>query len=564
MVNTKEKSMKTEKINQPKIKKGSIRNKLLILPILILFFAMLVIAVISSLTLKKNLQNTMKENGFLLAKTLSHTISNDENNLNDTLERIVEEDIIEYAAIIDKNYEVIASSDKSQIATKIENHAIKLTAIDGQPFSNISYYEPSKKECLHIMYPYIRNGEHIGALTIGFDMTTINNSRVTNIKNITQIGIVSLLSLGFVLFTISNYTIKTIKQLKEQMSIIAQGDLNQEIPKKLLSKNDEFGEIAGSIMTMKQSLTTVIHTITDKSEQLTATAEELSATTKQTSIASFEIANAINEISKGAMEQSEKTLQGRQSILELSDLINNNKLYVKELNSSSKTIHDLVTDGNQVVNELINYTNSNTSAAKEVTSIIANANESVIDVANASDMIKNIAEQTNLLALNATIEAARAGETGKGFAVVASEIRKLADESSLLSDQISSIITALIDKTAYAIESMKKVGNIVVLQSNCVDKTNETFRAIAKAIEELNSLGLGINSSSDIMNNKKDLLQDIIDVLSAISEENAASTQETTASIEEQTASLEELSRASDDLAVIAEELNDLVHTFKL
>ena len=87
-------------------------------------------------------------------------------------------------------------------------------------------------------------------------------------------------------------------------------------------------------------------------------------------------------------------------------------------------------------------------------------NESAERIAIASE-IENIAGQTNLLALNAAIEAARAGESGRGLAVVAEGIRELAEQSNQFTEEISTIINDITDKTSTAVQVMEEIGKIV-------------------------------------------------------------------------------------------------------
>ncbi|RMC95066.1 methyl-accepting chemotaxis protein, partial [Aquitalea palustris] len=96
-------------------------------------------------------------------------------------------------------------------------------------------------------------------------------------------------------------------------------------------------------------------------------------------------------------------------------------------------------------------------------------------------VIKDIADQTNLLALNAAIEAARAGEMGRGFAVVADEVRKLAERTSSSTQEISSTISAMRDRSRQATEQMHSAEELVRNGVSRADHADGAIKQIGDA-----------------------------------------------------------------------------------
>lgn len=480
------------------------------------------------------------------------------------IEELTEDEEIEYALIMDKNLEVIAHSNADIIGTVFEDEGSKAAAINGEPYTQMWYDEEIGKDCYDIIYPFVLNGEHIGAVSVGFSMDTVQSAIIKNITVIVTTGVISILLLGLILFKTSNYAIKIINKLKEQMNLIASGDLSNNVSQDIISNNDELGEISQSVDIMQNSIRNIIHGVIDKSQQLAASSEQLTATSQQSAAAADEIARAIEEIANGATDQAKDTEQGALSIKELGDLVEENKEFIVELINSTTKVNELKNEGVQIVKDLVDKTQISNESSKEVKGVIINTNESAEKIHSASEMIKSIADQTNLLALNAAIEAARAGESGKGFAVVAEEIRKLAEQSNLFTEQISSVINELIGKTANAVDTMEELEEIVTAQAESVNMTTEKFKGIAEAIERMKEVMVKVNQSSDEMNHKKEVIMGVIEHLSAISQENAAGTEEASASVEEQTAAMAEIANSSEELAKIAEELNRQVEKFRI
>lgn len=358
-----------------------------------------------------------------------------------------------------------------------------------------------------------------------------------------------------------------ITKLSEMIERLSKYDLTfvkDSKTEKYLNRKDEIGTISKALGTMQRNFITLIRNISDMSQQVASSSEELTATSQQSSVAAEEVAKTIEEIANGANEQAKNTDNGAGNINKLGHLIEQNQVYISDLNDSTKEVHTLKNEGIESLKDLTNRTEQSNLLSKEVNQVIVKTNESAGKIESASQMIKNIADQTNLLALNAAIEAARAGEAGRGFAVVADEIRKLAEESTVFTEEITSIIEELIGKTSDAVGKMKESGEIMNAQSESVKITNLKFEGINEAIERMEYVIKNINYSGREMEEKKVEIIGMIENLSAISQENAAGTEEASASIEEQTASIEEIATASQSLAKLATEMQENILKFKI
>ncbi|MGF7058009.1 methyl-accepting chemotaxis protein [Brassicibacter mesophilus] len=379
-----------------------------------------------------------------------------------------------------------------------------------------------------------------------------------------MLSIIILVIAITLVFLIGSQIAKPISLATEHTKQIASGDFTKDIPKALLSKKDETGQLAKAIDSLNSNFRELIGNIADNSDQVAASSEELSATAQQMVAASEEVAKTIEEIARGASDQAQDTESGSYKVNELGSLIETNNEHMDILNEGANQVIKLVDEGLEIINELTSKAADSEKAIKAVYNDITKTNLSADNIGKASEVIASISEQTNLLALNAAIEAARAGEHGRGFAVVAEEIRKLAEQSTTSTKVIDEAVNELQANSINSVKTIEEVLAFMKQQVESVDYTENKYKEILNAVYEEMDAVEKLNVSSKDMEAKKIEILDIIQNLSAIAEENAASTEEASASTEEQTASMEGVGNACEALAQIAQELKDSISVFKI
>lgn len=353
------------------------------------------------------------------------------------------------------------------------------------------------------------------------------------IKALVVIGLGCFFFGGFISWIISNNIINRLKSSAGSLSIIASGDLTQQI---VVEGNDELGELQQSMRKMSVDLRDMLSRIAAVTDQLATNSEEVSVTmlktanniqdqqteTEHVSVAMSEMSLAVNEVSKGVAATSEETNSAN------TEAANGLKLV-------QSTIEDIEKLASQV---------------GESATVIAELERDSENINTVLDVIKNVAEQTNLLALNAAIEAARAGEQGRGFAVVADEVRTLAGRTQDSTEEINQIIDKLHKGARKATASMQASQEQTQTVVDNATLAGTSLNTIASSVAQIDEKSTQIASAAEQQNAVAENMKDNIGRVSEVAMHNAASIEQTTV--------------AGQEIAHIAEELRGLVEQFKV
>lgn len=408
------------------------------------------------------------------------------------------------------------------------------------------------------------NGNIVGMLFAGEPRTAITSFIIQRVIALVGVTIIVLLVIAVISLMLSRKIANALVTVNRLFVSLSNGDLTMKVDPNMLKRNDEIGEMAGSVQALISKLNGIVTGLTESADQLYKSGDEMAATASQSSKATEEISSAVEDISKGAVSQAEEIQNASSYIANMGKLIED---IVEKVSNLTQAANVMGNAGDTSMNTMVELSESNdhtTEAVNKIADQIELTNESVGKIGEAAAFITNIADQTSLLALNASIESARAGEAGKGFAVVASEIQKLASQSDEAAGEIKQIIENLKQESEKTVEEMNSTKLLINEQVVKLNATRDSFVDVSDGInvsrQETAAIEVNVGSCDDA----RQQVNDVIANLSAISEQNAASAEETTASMQELTATISMLSTTSNDLMKISEKLNSEMKFFKI
>jgi methyl-accepting chemotaxis protein/regulator of replication initiation timing len=269
-----------------------------------------------------------------------------------------------------------------------------------------------------------------------------------------------------------------VQQLKEEVAIIANGDLTREAE----VSDDLTGGIAESINHMIHQLRTIIGNIHEAATQVTNSAGEIQETT--------------DRVRAGAEQQSTQILRTSADIQQMTVSIQQVSAHTEDAAKVAGKARENALQGTLAVRNTIQGMDRIRDQVQETAKRIKRLGETSQEVGEIVQLIGDLADRTSILALNASIQAAMAGEAGKGFAVVAEEVERLAERANQATRQIESLIKSIQSETAGAISSMEDCTRDVVEGSQLASQAGHALDEIDHVSRELSELILSMTAAA--------------------------------------------------------------------
>lgn len=438
-------------------------------------------------------------------------------------------------------------------ATKSGNTYFRTDAVIGGT-NFFAWYAPLKNS----------DGSIVGTMCVAVNSEIAASAYRNIIKHNVIFMVVLLIIIIVVAALLIMKILKGIKTAIGNLDEVAEGNLAVLIPEKLLNQKNEIGNIARSVHSLLDGLTTIVHGIHNSTGELNEFSEKFKGNFDTITSSIANIDTAIDEIANGATNQANETQKVSDKVELMGKSIDYMSDTISTLADSAETMKNKNEDAETNLDTLVEISNKTKESVDEIQKQTMETNKSALDIRSATEIIADIASQTNLLSLNASIEAARAGENGRGFAVVADEIRVLADQSTESAEKIKSIIEQLIENSNTSVQTMNNVVDEIKRQNEKIDDTKSVFSVLKSEIDNVTTSIEGLADKVDSINELKNGVTESVESLAAIAQENAASTEETSASMVELSQIVNDCNRNTSRLIDLSKELQDDISKFNL
>ena len=355
-----------------------------------------------------------------------------------------------------------------------------------------------------VAYAHIKGWNWVIAGGTYVDEITAESTKIRNRFGV--VGLLMVLLMAALLYPVIHRTISIPLGIATRAAQqLATGDLTTSVDS---DKHDEIGRLLHAMNSIGKGLSSVVQQVRQGTDAIAEASAQIAAGNANLSARSEAQASSLEETAS-SMEELTST--------------------VKQNADSADQANALVTSASQVASK-------GGEMVAQVTHTMGQINASSRKIVDIIGVIDGIAFQTNILALNAAVEAARAGEQGRGFAVVATEVRNLAQRSAAAAKEIKTLIT----------DSVEKVGT----GTRLADAAGKTMDEIVESVQKVAAIMGEIDTASREQASGIEQVNQAITQMDEMTQQNATL--------------VEQASAATDAMRDQAQELSNVVRTFKL
>lgn len=145
---------------------------------------------------------------------------------------------------------------------------------------------------------------------------------------------------------------------------------------------------------------------------------------------------------------------------------------------------------------------------------------------------------------------------------MAEEIRALADQSKESTEQIESVVTALLDNSAVSVEITREVSEAFLKQNKKIRDTEEIFGSLNNEVGKVSESIQEITEEVEGLNTHKAVIETGIDSLAMTAQQNADSAEVTTENMEEFRQIVSECNNTTGVVVNVTEELIGYIKEF--